>query len=151
MTLQSHLIAPLLIPPEPVPASAPIKQPDLTPFQTSASTAIQTPVPTAIQTPASTAIQTPVQSVNFLTEPKVLSVHQSGFCKQHSTQTTVTYLSDYIQENMDKQQMTGAVFIDLKRHLIWLIMNVYCTSWNTRTSRVRVGYGSKTIYHIENK
>ena len=54
-----------------------------------------------------------VEFVNFLTEHKVLSVHQSGFRRQDSTQTTTTYLFDYILEHMDKQQIIGAEFIDL--------------------------------------
>ena len=56
-----------------------------------------------------------VQLVSFLTENNVHSEHQSGFRKRHSTQTAVTYLSDFILENMDKQKLTGAVFIDLKK------------------------------------
>ena len=56
-----------------------------------------------------------VQLVSFLTENNVLSEHQSGFRKRHSTQTAVTYLSDFIPENMDKQKLTRAVFIDLKK------------------------------------
>lgn len=56
-----------------------------------------------------------VQLVAFLTENKVLSIHQSGFRKQYSIQTTITNLSDYILDKMDNQQMTGAVFIDLKK------------------------------------
>ena len=51
-----------------------------------------------------------VQLVN-----SVLSEHQSGFRKRHSTQPAVTYLSDFILEHMDKQKLTGAVFIDLKK------------------------------------
>ena len=42
-------------------------------------------------------------------------MHQSGFRKKHSTQTTITYLADCILDNMDNQKMTGAVFIDLKK------------------------------------
>ena len=56
-----------------------------------------------------------VQLVSFLTENNALSEHQSGFRKRHSTQTAVTYLSDFILENTDKQKLTGAVFIDLKK------------------------------------
>ena len=56
-----------------------------------------------------------VQLVSFLTTNKVLSEHQSGFRKRHSTQTAVTYLTDFILERMNKQEMTGAVFIDLKK------------------------------------
>lgn len=58
-----------------------------------------------------------VQLVSFLTTNNVLSEHQSGFRKQHSTQTAVTYLTYFILERMDKQELTGAVFIDLKRGL----------------------------------
>jgi hypothetical protein len=44
-----------------------------------------------------------------------LSTHQSGFRKQHFTETTVVSLVDKIIDNMDKQKTTGAVFIDLKK------------------------------------
>ena len=56
-----------------------------------------------------------VQLVSSLTTNNVLSEHQSGFRKQHSTQTAITYLTDFILERMDKQEMPGAVFIDLKK------------------------------------
>ena len=56
-----------------------------------------------------------VQLVDFFTKNRVLSIHQSGFRKQHSTQTSITYLTDYILERMDNQHMTGAVFIDLSK------------------------------------
>ena len=56
-----------------------------------------------------------VQLVSFLTTNNVLSEHQSGFRKRHSRQTAVTYLTDFILERMDKQEMTGAVFSDLKK------------------------------------
>ena len=56
-----------------------------------------------------------LQLVSFLTTNNVLSEHQSGFRKRHSTQTAVTYLTDFILECMDKQELMGAVFIDLKK------------------------------------
>ena len=56
-----------------------------------------------------------IQLLSFLDENKVLSIFQSGFCKKHSTETTVVYLVDHILEHMDKQQLTGAAFIDLKK------------------------------------
>ena len=56
-----------------------------------------------------------IQLLAFLDENKVLSVFQSGFCKKHSTETAVVYLVDHILKQMDKQQFTGAVFIDLKK------------------------------------
>ncbi|PFX14422.1 putative RNA-directed DNA polymerase from transposon BS [Stylophora pistillata] len=56
-----------------------------------------------------------VQLVKFLEANEVLSVYQSGFRKGHSTETAVSYLTDQILEHMDKQQMTGPVFIDRKK------------------------------------
>ena len=40
---------------------------------------------------------------------------KSGFQNKHSTETAVVYLTDYILEHMDRQMITGAVFIDLKK------------------------------------
>ena len=56
-----------------------------------------------------------VQLLSFLDDNKVLSVFQSCFRKKHSTETAVVYLVDHILEHMDKQQLTGAAFIDLKK------------------------------------
>ena len=56
-----------------------------------------------------------VQLLSFLDDNKVLSVFQSGFRKKHSSETVVFYLVDHILEHMDKQQLTGAAFIDLKK------------------------------------
>jgi len=56
-----------------------------------------------------------VQLLSFLDKNKVLSVFQSCFRKKHSTETAVVYLVDDILEHMDKQQLTGAAFIDLKK------------------------------------
>ncbi len=56
-----------------------------------------------------------VQPVAFFTENTVLSVYQSGFRKNHSTETAVIHVVDHILQHMDKQQVMGAVFIDLKK------------------------------------
>ena len=56
-----------------------------------------------------------VQFLAFLTEHDLLSDFHSGFRKKHSTETAVVYLTDYILEHMDRQMITGAVFIDLKK------------------------------------
>ncbi|PFX21315.1 putative RNA-directed DNA polymerase from transposon BS [Stylophora pistillata] len=52
-----------------------------------------------------------------LKEAKVTPIFKNGKRneKRHSTETAVTYLTDQILEHMDKQQMTGSVFIDLKK------------------------------------
>ena len=39
----------------------------------------------------------------------------SGSRKKHSTETAVVYLTDYILEHIDRQMITEAVFIDLKK------------------------------------
>jgi hypothetical protein len=56
-----------------------------------------------------------VQFVNFFNENKLLSIYQSGFRKKHSTETTAVYLVDNILDQMDKQNYTGTVFVDLKK------------------------------------
>ena len=59
------------------------------------------------------ALQT--QLLKFLTEHNILSIYQSGFWKKHSTETAVVYMVDHILEQMEKQKLTGAAFIDLKK------------------------------------
>ena len=56
-----------------------------------------------------------VQLLNFIREHKILSINQSGFRRNHSTETTLVFLVDKILERMDKQQLTGSVFIDPKK------------------------------------
>jgi len=53
------------------------------------------------------------QLVAFLIKHNLLSINQSGFRKKHSTETVAVYFVDHILEQMDKQMMTGSVFIDL--------------------------------------
>ena len=59
-----------------------------------------------------------VQLLKFLTDFDGLSIYQSGFRKKHSTETAVVYLADYILEHMDKQKLTAAAFIDLKKAFV---------------------------------
>ena len=55
------------------------------------------------------------QLLAFLTQHDLLSIYQSGFWKKLSTETAIVYLTDYILEHMDRQMITGAVHIDLKK------------------------------------
>ena len=50
-----------------------------------------------------------------LDEHKLLSSHQSGFRPSHSTATCVTDIVDYLLENMNTGQVTGAILLDLKK------------------------------------
>ena len=98
-----------------------------------------------------------VQFLAFLTEHNLLSDYQSGFRKKHSTETAVVYLTDYILEHMDRQMITWAVFIDLKKafdlvdhECLLFKLEEYCRvrgsslDWfrnylTTRTQRVQFG------------
>ena len=98
-----------------------------------------------------------VQFLAFLTEHDLLSDYQLGFRKKHSTETAVVYLTDYILEHMDRQMITWAVFIDLKKafdlvdhECLLFKLEEYCgvrgssLDWfrnylTTRTQRVQFG------------
>ncbi len=62
---------------------------------------------------AETAVN--VQLQQYLTQHNLLSSVQSGFRKYHSTQTAVTCFSDNIRRNTEAGQMTGVLFIDLRK------------------------------------
>ena len=55
--------------------------------------------------------------VAFFTKHNSLSVHQLGFRKKHSTETDTVHFVDHILEQMDKQRISGSIFIDLKKRL----------------------------------
>ena len=55
------------------------------------------------------------QIYKYLEKNLFLSQNQSAFRKNRSTQHPVTYLSDYVREHMDRGEMTGAMFIGLKK------------------------------------
>ena len=82
-----------------------------------------------------------VQLLAFFEVNKVLSVYQSGFRKKHSTETAVVHLVDHILEHMDKQQLTGAAFIDLKKafDLVDHKCLLHKLELTTRSQRVQYG------------
>jgi hypothetical protein len=55
------------------------------------------------------------QFTEYLTERKLLSNHQSGNRKNHSTETLNVALTDTLLEAMDKKQISIVVFIDLSK------------------------------------
>ena len=61
------------------------------------------------------AIQSQLET--FLIKHNLLSINQSGFRKKHSTETAAVYFVDHILEQMDRQMMTGSIFIDLRKAL----------------------------------
>ncbi len=58
-----------------------------------------------------------IQLNSYLKRICVLCEEQCGFREGHSIVTSVTDVTDFIYKNMDQGQLTGAVFLDLKRHL----------------------------------
>ena len=51
----------------------------------------------------------------FLSKHKLLSPHQCGFRKHHSTESAAISLTDSIRRGMDQGLLTGSVFIDLRK------------------------------------
>ena len=55
------------------------------------------------------------QTMNYLTENSILYRHQSGFRKNHSTDTSLAYLTDKILTGFDSGLLTGMILIDLQK------------------------------------
>ena len=51
----------------------------------------------------------------YLTQHNLLNSVQSGFKKYYSTQTAVAFFSDSTWKNTEVGQMTGTLFIDLRK------------------------------------
>ena len=55
------------------------------------------------------------QLQSFFVEHNMLVLQQSGFRKGHSTDTVLTYFTDYILRRMDGGCLTGVIFIDFRK------------------------------------
>ena len=53
--------------------------------------------------------------MQYLTDSKVLYRYQLGFCKNHLTDTCLSYLTDKIQTGFDSGLSTGMILIDLQK------------------------------------
>ena len=51
----------------------------------------------------------------YLQQHNLLSVYQSGFCSLHSTNTCLADVTNTLLKNIDNGQLTGLVFLDLKK------------------------------------
>ena len=55
------------------------------------------------------------QTMNYLTESSILYRHQSGLRKNHSTDTSLAYLTDKLLADFDSGLLTGMILIDLQK------------------------------------
>ena len=55
------------------------------------------------------------QLSKYLEENALMSPYQFGFRRKHSTSLAVTYLSDTIRKSINKGELTGAIFVDLRK------------------------------------
>ena len=55
------------------------------------------------------------QTQVFLDENKILFTYQSGFRKQYSTDTCLSYLTDRVRNGFEKGSLTGMILIDLQK------------------------------------
>ena len=53
--------------------------------------------------------------MNYLTENNILYRYQSGFRKNHSTDTSLAYLMDKTQTGFDSGLLMGMILIDLQK------------------------------------
>ena len=55
------------------------------------------------------------QLYNYLSCSNIFNPCQSGFRRNHSTNTTLIDVTDHILDNMNKGKVTGAIFLDPKK------------------------------------
>ena len=55
--------------------------------------------------------------MEYLTDYNVLHKYQSGFCNNHSTDNSLSYLTDKMLRGVDSGLLTGMIINDLKKIL----------------------------------
>ena len=55
------------------------------------------------------------QTMEYLTDNNILYKYQSGFCKNHSTDTSLSYLTNKIMTDIHSGLLTGMILIDLEK------------------------------------
>jgi len=55
------------------------------------------------------------QLYEYLERNRFLSSQQFGFRRNRSTSSAVVYFTDIVRKSMDRGQLTGALFVDLKK------------------------------------
>ena len=71
------------------------------------------------------------QTMNYLTENSILYRHQSGLCKNHSTDTSPAYLTDKILTGFDSGLLTRMIPIDLQKAFDTINHNILLRKMST--------------------
>ena len=71
------------------------------------------------------------QTMNYLTENSILYRHQSGLCKNHSTDTSPAYLTDKILTGFDSGLLTRMILIDLQKAFDTINHNILLRKMST--------------------
>ena len=74
----------------------------------------------------------------------ILNSSQSGFRKYHSTTSTLLDVQDFILQNMDKGNVTAALFLDLKKALVMITDSLLTNS----RCMASVDMNFHGLYHI---
>ena len=78
-----------------------------------------------------------------------INSNQSGFRELHSTVTCLHKNTDDWYNEMDARSLVGMVFVDLKKHLILLIIKFSVGSWNLMAFCIGNWPGLDPFYQIE--
>ena len=89
------------------------------------------------------------QLYRYLNDNCFINSNQSGFGELHSTVTCLLKNTDDWYNGMDTGNLTGMVFVDLKKHLIRLIIKFSVGSWNLMAFCIGNWPGLDHIYQIE--
>ena len=77
--------------------------------------------------------------MEYLTDNKILYRYQSGFRKNHSTDTCLSYLTDKIRTGFDSGLLTGMILIDLQKAFETINYNILLKKMSS------IGFSSQSI------
>ena len=69
------------------------------------------------------------QTMEYLTDNNVLYKYQSAFCKNHSTDTSFSYLTNRILTGFDSGLLTGMILIDLQKAFDTINYDLLVKKW----------------------
>ena len=67
--------------------------------------------------------------MSYLNKCQLLHKNQSGFCKNHSTESALILMTGTWLKYINKGKLVGCAMIDLEKPSTWLIINYFLTYW----------------------